>query len=218
MFVFLGPPDELLTLSVFKGRWEKSHPKGGSVISLKQRTRFGGLICVWHHLSASFGQDTAANDCGFVIHSPPLKRLLWRLCGDLPHAGQNLSYSEETASIFSWAKQKCFVCVFSLHKDLHVCVRWRAFWTSGVGKISFVFSSFPKRDFYGTCWPSVEQRTRKRQLCLALIKEGKSNPDLILYFQKGKADIKRSAKEKSLIIKEEKQQILFVYCIVNIYL
>lgn len=49
------------------------------------------------------------------------------------------------------------------------------------------------------------QRKRQRQHCLALIKEEKSNPDLILYFQKGKTEIKASAKEKSLIIKGEKQ-------------
>lgn len=112
------PNSAIDTVTVQRQRREIP-PKRGAGIALKQITWSGGLRCVWHHLPASFGQDVAANESGFVSHSP---KASLRCCLEIFHpTGQDLPDSQEAASIFSWAKKNASFSVFSLHKHLHIC-------------------------------------------------------------------------------------------------
>lgn len=65
----------------------------------------------------------------------------------------------------------------SFHKNLHICVDRKWFWTSSGGETSSIFllkiHLFQRGIFDGTCWPSVVQRKRQRQLCFALVKAEK---------------------------------------------
>lgn len=207
MFVSLGwnmrldPSPQLLTLSVFKGRWEKSHPKSSAVISLMQMTWFEGLVCVWHHLSASFGQDIAANDClflWFTLH--PSQGSLGCLLQLFHPTGQDLSSSQETASIFSWAKQKCIVYVFSLQGPPHLCMS-EGFLELRSRKdiICFYFwnPSFLKRYFwwYLLAFHGTEEKTEATLSCLDKRRKIKSWSNFILP--------KRKDRDKSICQREE---------------
>lgn len=121
-----------------------------------------GLICARHHLSASFGQDVAVNG-SLCCSLPTLPNLpldaVWR--SSTPAAWIHPALKKWITFFFLGPSKSSFLCAFSLHKDLHICVCQRGVLTSSAGRALFVYFLFlffssrnhflpKKRDFL---WP-----------------------------------------------------------------
>lgn len=99
----------------------------------------------------------------FVTHSPPFQICPWMLSGDLPPQQPGFIQLSRNGQLFFFLgpSKSSFLCAFSLHKDLHICVCQRGVLTSSAGRALFVYFFFlffssrnhflpKKRDFL---WP-----------------------------------------------------------------